>query len=175
MIKNTSVSTSKKTAFMLVGNYGVGKSTLIKEPVLDRDGILLKTDDNLWVLGKTIIGADSLSSLSKKDVMEEVVRHTDKNIIITGNYYCQQTDVIKLSESFNVVIIYLKTSFVENVRRIAKRGKTINVSTYNSKLKLHYNMMKKTKHLAKVHVIDNDREFFEVKLDITEILQDEQG
>ncbi len=175
MIKNTSVNTNKKTIFMLVGNFGVGKSTLIKEPVLDTDGILLKTDDNMWVLGKTIIGADSLSSLSKKDVIDGLKNHTDKNIIITGNFYCAQKDVVELSVNFKIVIIYLKTSFVENVRRIAMRGKTINVSTYNSKLKLHYNMMKKTKHLAKIHVIDNDRAFSEVKLDITEILQDEQG
>tara|TARA_R110002153_G_scaffold17292_3_gene59993 strand:+ start:4722 stop:5231 length:510 start_codon:yes stop_codon:yes gene_type:complete len=169
------VSTNKKTAFMLVGNYGVGKSTLIKEPVLDRQTILLKTHENIWVLGKTIIGADSLSSMKKEDVINELVKHTDKNIIITGNYYSQQTDVIKLSEGFNVVIIYLKTSFAENVKRIAMRGKTINVSTYNSKLKLHYNMMVKTKHLAKIHVIDNDRAFTEVKQDITKILQDEQN
>jgi len=160
---------------MLVGNYGVGKSTLIKEPVLERQTILLKTHENIWVLGKTIIGADSLSKMKKEQVIIEVAKHTDKNIIIAGNYYCQQTDVIKLSEIFNVVIIYLKTCFEENVKRIAMRGKTINVTTYNKKLKLHYNMMVKTKHLAKVHVIDNDRSFTEVKKDITKILQDEQG
>lgn len=165
----------RNTAFFIVGNYGVGKSTLIKSKVISKQGIFLEVSENLYVLGKSIAGADSLSSTKKVDVMNDVVKNNDKNIIITGNYYAQIKDIEQLQPYYNCVIIYLKTSFKENALRIKKRGKQINVKTYNMKLKSHFNLMKKCNHIATIHILDNDRVFQEVKSDLTKIIANEKG
>jgi len=159
--------------FFIVGNYGVGKSTVIKEPIISQEGLFIKIKPNLYVLGTDICGADSLSTYKKAFVMRQVLRNKDKNIIITGNYYTQQTDILQLYGHFNLVLIYLDTSFKENAKRIAYRDKVINIDTYNSKLKLHHALIKKTKGYRKLFVIDNDQPAAEVKKHVFNIINDE--
>jgi dephospho-CoA kinase len=161
----------KNKAIFLVGNYGVGKSTIINEPILKSEGIFLMIKDNLYVLGSSISGADSLSNWSKEKVFEEIIKNKTKNIIITGNYYCQIKDIKLLSSHFNVVLIYLKTSFENNVKRILKRGKLININTYNAKLKSHISMINNTKGYRKLFVIDNNQDIDIVKKEFYKIIE----
>lgn len=161
------------TIFYLVGNYGVGKSSIINEPVLSRQKNLLEIRPNLFVLGEDINGADSLSKQPKEKVIRGLLSNTDKNIIIAGIYYTTIKDIITLSKYYNIVLLYLKTSFEENAKRIAKRGKLINIDTYNSKLKSHISLIKNTKGLRRLFIIDNDRPLDEVKKEIYKIIEDE--
>jgi len=159
----------------LVGNYGVGKSTIINEPILKKEGILLMIRPNLYVLGNSISGADSLSSMLKSNVINIIKSSTDKNIIIAGNYYCQIKDVKELSKYFKVSIVYLETTFENNAKRIAMRGKLINIETYNSKLKSHISLIKNTKGFAKVYIIDNNGPIENVKKEFYKIAEDEKS
>lgn len=169
------MSSDKKTVFFLVGNFGVGKSSIIKRPIKNQQGLLIEVETNVWVLGTQIIGADSLSHMKKDDVWIEVERNTEKNIIVTGNYYSQIVDVQRMNKSFKVVVIYLKTSFQNNAKRIAKRGRKINVDTFNNKQKTHRSLLTKVKNIAKTYIIDNNRELIDVRKDFERILQDEKG
>ena len=167
------MSTSKNKIFFLVGNYGVGKSTIIEEKVIAQTNMLLQIRKNIFVLGNKINGADSLSSYKKEDVINEVKKNTDKNIVIAGNYYCQYVDFVELLPYFNLVLCYLKTNFENNQKRISKRGKTINVATYNNKLKNHISLIKKTNGMRKLYIIDNNKSVQEVKKEFYNIIDKE--
>ncbi len=166
-------SRMKKTIFYLVGNYGVGKSSIIKEPILSKRKNLIEIRNNLFVLGEDINGADSLSSQKKDDVIKQIILNRDKNIIIAGIYYTTIKDIKLLSKYFNIVLFYLKTSFEENAKRIALRGKLINVETYNAKLTSQLSLIKNTKGFRKLFIIENDRPLEEVKAEIYKIIEDE--
>lgn len=157
----------------LVGNYGVGKSSIIKEPIISQQEFLLQIRPNLFVLGDNISGADSLSPYPKNKVLKTILNHRDKNIIIAGIYYTTKKDIIFLSKYFNITLIYLKTSFEENARRIALRGKIINIDTYNSKLQSHYSLIQGTKGHRKLFIIDNDKPLHKVKEEVYQIIEDE--
>jgi len=165
---------SKSKLFFLVGNFGVGKSSIIKEPELGRCGLLIGIRQNLWVLGTHICGADSLRGYKKTDVRASVVLNKDKNIIIAGVFYCAIIDVVIFSEFFDVVVIYLKTSFAKNAKRMANRdGAPISISMYNSRLKNQLSMIKKVKNIAKVYIIDNDKDLIETKKEFFNIVSNE--
>jgi guanylate kinase len=163
------------TMFFLVGNFGVGKSSIVKNEVIaEVDEILLKIKNNLYVAGKKIIGADSLSSVGGKAVVREVLnRHPDKNIILTGVYYYQLVDLKAFYKNFNIVVIYLKTSFEQNNIRVAKRGRVINIDTYNAKLKSHQSFLKSSAKYGKVIFLDNNRPLEEVRNDFYNIIKKE--
>lgn len=162
-------------AFFIVGNFGVGKSTSIEYPVIETDDIFLKINENLFVVGIHIRGADSLCIYKKEDVMKKILQNKDKNLIIVGNYYCQIKDFLLLKNHFNLHLIYLNTTFEKNAHRIAKRGKEININTFNEKLKRHISLIRNVKNIAKIHIIDNNRSIEEVKPEILKILKDEKS
>jgi dephospho-CoA kinase len=156
-----------------VGNYGVGKSTVIDNPIISKQSIFLEIQKNVFVLGTDICGADSLSKFKKEDVLKEIVKNIDKNIIIAGNYYSQIVDFVKLKPYFNLVLCYLKTDFQNNLDRISQRGKTINVATYNAKLKNQISLIKKTNGMRKLFIIDNNKSIQEVRNEFYKILNTE--
>ena len=163
----------RKKILMLVGNFGVGKSTLIKNKILDRvDDIFLQISKRWWVLGTNICGADSVSKFDKSEVMKKIERARLEGIIITGNYYCTNKDVERLCKNNDVSIVYLNTSFENNAKRIGQRGGIINPSTYNSKLKAHTNLMRNNKHRDKIRILDNNRGSKIVKSDFEKILNE---
>ena len=100
---------SMKKIVMLVGNFGVGKSTLIANQILDTDDIFLRISKGWWVLGTDICGADSVSKFNKSDVMKKVEAARQKGIIIAGNYYCSNKDVRELAKNNAVHIVYINT------------------------------------------------------------------
>jgi len=164
-----------KTVFFLVGNYGVGKSTIINEPIISKEKLLIEIRDNIFILGTNICGADSLSNYKKDYIINYVKENNDKNIIITGNYYSQIKDIKELSIYFKIILIYLVTSFENNAKRIALRGKNINVDTYNNKLKSHLSLIKQTKGFRKLYILDNNKNIIEVKKDFYNIIKDEKN
>jgi gluconate kinase len=160
-----------KKILMLVGNYGVGKSSLINNKILDtKDELLLQISKRWWVLGTKINGADSVSSFNKQEVMRRIEKARVEGIIIAGNYYCSQTDVKRLARNNEVSIVYLHTNFENNAKRIAQRGGIINPTTYNQKLNAHVNLMKNSKSIAKIKILDNNRGLEQVKKDFNQIL-----
>ena len=163
----------RKKILMLVGNFGVGKSTLINNKILDRvDDIFLQISKRWWVLGANIGGADSLSKFNKSEVIKKIEKARLEGIIITGNYYCSNKDVDILRRNNDVSIVYLNTSFENNAKRIGQRGGIINPNTYNAKLKLHANLMRNNKHKVKIKILDNNRGAIAVKKDFEKILND---
>lgn len=164
---------AKNKAFFLVGNYGCGKSSIINENVTRQDNIFLEIRPNVWVVGKHIRGADSLSESSKENVLKTIIENKDKNVVIVGNYYCQIKDIEILNKHFNVVLVYLKTSFEHNAKRIAERGKLINIDTYNSKLKYHISLISKTNGLRKLYIIDNNQPLKQTKQEFFNIIENE--
>jgi hypothetical protein len=157
-------------AVFLLGNFGVGKSSILDLPVLDKTNILLHVGNNNWVLGKSTIGADSLSGFDKSKVFDFIKQHPDKNIIIAGIYYSQYNDFIKIRQSHKPVAVYLNTSYENNAKRIAKRGKLINPNTYTAKLKTHASLLKKLKGIATRYVLDNNRELEVVKSEFWQLV-----
>ena len=164
-----------KTIFYIVGNYGVGKSTIIKEPILTKEDLFMEIRENVWVLGKEINGADSLSSLDKESVLMRILDNKEKNIIVAGIYYSTIKDIKFFSKHFKVVIIYLNTSFENNAKRIAERGKHINIDTYNSKLRANKSLITSTKGHRKVYIIDNNKPINEVKEEVYKIIDNEKN
>jgi hypothetical protein len=161
-----------KKILMLVGNFGTGKSTLIDNKILDiKDEVLLQISKRWWVLGTTINGADSVSKFNKEDMMKKIEAARVEGIIIAGNYYCSQADVKRLARNNDVSIVYLKTSFANNALRIAKRGNLINPTTYNQKLKSHANLLRASKGLAKIKILDNNRGLKVVRNDFNQLLK----
>lgn len=163
----------KRCIFFIVGNYGVGKSTAIEQPVIREHGILLEIGSNLYVLGTHIRGADSVSHIPKEQVMKIVEQNNDKNIIVTGNYYAQIKDVVSMSKHFRCIIIYMATTYENNAKRIAERGKNINIDTYNSKLSIHLSMIRQTRKYSKVYIVDNNKPKEIVKQEIFKIIHNE--
>jgi dephospho-CoA kinase len=157
----------------LVGNYGVGKSSIIKEPILSQNKNLIQIRPNLYVLGRDICGADSLSSEKKSSVLREIITNRDKNIIIAGIYYTTIKDIKFLSQYFDIVLLYLNTSFEENAKRIALRGKQINIDTYNAKLTSQLSLIKNTKGYRKLFIIDNNKPLDLVKDEVYKIIENE--
>jgi dephospho-CoA kinase len=157
----------------LVGNYGVGKSSIIKEPILSQNKNLIQIKQNLYVLGRDICGADSLSSEKKSSVLREIITNRDKNIIIAGIYYTTIKDIKFLSQYFDIVLLYLNTSFEENAKRIALRGKQINIDTYNAKLTSQLSLIKNTKGYRKLFIIDNNKPLDIVKDEVYKIIENE--
>jgi deoxyadenosine/deoxycytidine kinase len=164
-----------KTIFFLVGNFGVGKSSLVNKEILKSNDIFQMTSDNVWVLGRNATGADTLSIYKKDYVLNKVIKNIDKNIIITGNYYCQIKDFFLLKDYFKLVLIYLDTSFENNSLRIEGRGREININTYYSKLKSHKSLIDKTRGIRKLFILDNDREQKEVQKDFDKIILNEKN
>lgn len=159
-----------KTAIFIVGNYGVGKSSLINKEPLEVDDIFIKTGNNIWVLGTNICGADSLSKYKKIDVRKKVLNNKEKNLLITGNYYCQIVDFKAFKGHFNLVLIYLNTSFENNEERIKKRGRQININTYKTKLKSHKSLMENVRNIAKIYILDNNQSQDEVQKEFNKIV-----
>jgi dephospho-CoA kinase len=157
----------------LVGNYGVGKSSIIKEPIISQNKNLIQIRPNLYVLGRDICGADSLSSEKKSSVLREIITNRDKNIIIAGIYYTTIKDIKFLSQYFDIVLLYLNTSFEENAKRIALRGKQINIDTYNAKLTSQLSLIKNTKGYRKLFIIDNNKPLDIVKDEVYKIIENE--
>jgi dephospho-CoA kinase len=157
----------------LVGNYGVGKSSIIKEPIISQNKNLIQIRPNLYVLGRDICGADSLSSEKKSSVLREIITNRDKNIIIAGIYYTTIKDIKFLSQYFDIVLLYLNTSFEENAKRIALRGKQINIDTYNAKLTSQLSLIKNTKGYRKLFIIDNNKPLDLVKDEVYKIIENE--
>lgn len=162
-------------AFFVVGNFGVGKSTIISDEIISKQDIFLKVGNNTWVVGNNINGMDSLVETKKELVIQKIIKNNDKNLIICGIYYSQLKDIDRLKPYFDIVIIYLKTSFENNVDRILKRGKNINVKTYNEKLKSHLSLLKYARGKAKIYIIDNNREQSETKKDYQKIVYYEKN
>ena len=157
----------------LVGNYGVVKSSIIKEPIISQNKNLIQIRPNLYVLGRDICGADSLSSEKKSSVLREIITNRDKNIIIAGIYYTTIKDIKFLSQYFDIVLLYLNTSFEENAKRIALRGKQINIDTYNAKLTSQLSLIKNTKGYRKLFIIDNNKPLDIVKDEVYKIIENE--
>ena len=156
--------------FFLLGNYGVGKSSIIKKEIIDKQGFYLNVGNNVWVLGEKINGADSLSGIDKNVVYDSFAQNKDKNIIIAGIYYSGQIDVSIAKKTHIPVVIYLNTNYENNSLRIVSRGGLINVATYNSKLKIHYNLLKKLKGNCIRHILNNNRKLDAVKNDFWQIV-----
>ncbi len=155
----------------LVGNFGVGKSTLLDREVISNKGIFQEIEPNLFVLGKTTVGADSLSSMKKQDVINRIINNKDKNIIICGVYYQQLADVQRLKFFFDIVIVYLKTSFENNKKRIESRGRQINKQTFLLKNKSMVSMIKKSQaDCLRIFVIDNNKPKDAVRNEFDKIL-----
>jgi gluconate kinase len=161
----------RKVVFV-VGNYGVGKSSMLHRPILERDDIFLRTSERYWVLGTDICGADSLSMYKKQEVMNKIKEAKQEGLLIAGSRYCQQKDIKELSRDNEVHLVYLKTSYMNNAARIAGRGKHINIDTYNQKLKEHISLMNKCRRYCKIYMIDNNRPLQEVKAEFDNIIQD---
>ena len=77
---------TKNKAFFLVGNYGCGKSSIIKETVTRQESIFLEIRPNVWVVGTQINGADSLSQFAKENVLKTIIENKDKNVIIAVHF-----------------------------------------------------------------------------------------
>jgi gluconate kinase len=150
-------------AIFLCGNFGVGKSSIIDLPVLEKKEYLLHIGSNIWILGKKINGADSISNIDKESVFNYINENADKNIIIAGVYYTKYVDFLRIKKSHVPIIVYLKTSFENNAKRISKRGGIINPKTYIENLKNHLNLMKNLKGIAQRIVIDNNKSLEDVK------------
>lgn len=159
--------------YFIVGNYGVGKSTIINYPIIKKEDIFLEIQNNIYVLGEKIDGADSLSKYKKSDILNKIKLNSTKHIIITGNYYCQYKDFIELVKYFKLHLIYLKTSFENNLKRIQNRDSVINVGTFNAKLKNHISLIKKVQKISKIHLIDNNRDIKTVKEEVLNIIFNE--
>lgn len=161
------------TAFIILGNFGVGKSAVIKYPILETESIFLRIFDNTWVVGKTIHGADSLSKMTKQEVFKIIKQNPHKNLILAGVYYSSIIDVHRLKQTHNVTIIYLDTTYENNAKRIRQRGKSINVKTHITQTSTQISMMKQVKHLARIHIVDNNKTILEVKPLVRKIIQNE--
>lgn len=122
----------KNDVVFVIGNFGVGKSTLIRPWFGTVEGstpyTCLSEYDGWEILGSDI-GADSLSKYKKADVLAGVM-NAGIDLIVAGIYYQKLVDIDRFKETHNIHCIYLKTSKETNMARVAGRGGKWNEDTY---------------------------------------------
>lgn len=163
-----------KHAVFLIGNFGIGKSTLIEPWFGTVPGSTIYTSlseyEGFEILG-TSIGADGLSKYKKADVFSGVLS-AGLNLIIAGVYYQQKIDIDRLKATHIVHCIYLNTSKEENMRRVAGRNGKWNEQTYLNKVgAVRVFMEKCLEEGHTVHEIDNDQLPSQTKQEFNDIMR----
>jgi len=124
------------TVFFVIGNFGVGKSTLIEPWFGTVEGsteyTCLSEYEGIEILGDRV-GADSLSKYKKADVLAEVIP-AGIDLVIAGIYYQKLIDIDRFEKTHKVVCIHLDCPEEVNRERVAQRGGKWNQTTYEGNL-----------------------------------------
>ena len=170
-----------KTLFVLAGNFGVGKSSIVNayehKPV---SGLPFSEVEGLLSLGGKR-GADVLNGLGydKRRVYTEVLPKVEhRDILVHSVFYQNIQDIERYTRTHNVVVISLNTSYKDNGLRILNRSngrKQINRKTYDTYLK-NTDRLKQFCQFKKVpfYDVDNDRPMREVAQSVWAIIRQER-
>lgn len=122
--------------FFIIGNFGVGKSTLIEPWFGTVPGstpyTCLSEYEGVEILGDRV-GADSLSKYKKADVLASVIP-AEIDLIIAGIYYQKLIDIDRFEATHNIHCIHLDVSEEVNRARVAGRGGKWNQTTYEGNI-----------------------------------------
>ena len=132
-----------KRVVFLLGSMGSGKSSLLAmaNPI-KQEGFVLKCQE-FGVLGKTLQGADSLSSHKKEEVINSLKNYNGV-IVAASQYYSKKIDVIRFHNlGYEQICVFLIVSRSEVYRRVLKRGGgSWNEKTYETNLKSNISFYK---------------------------------
>lgn len=124
----------KKHLFLIAGNIGMGKTTACSKYPVTKDNrpspylLPIPAFRNLYALGKTNLGADSLD-VPKQVVFDELQLHTDKHILVHGVMYNMVVDCARFMRTHTVHLIVFKASQATNIVRLRGRNPNFNEST----------------------------------------------
>jgi hypothetical protein len=133
-----------KRVVFLLGAMGSGKSTILamSQPKAKDDYVLKCIEYD--ILGKSVQGADTLSSHKKENVIASL-RDYEGCLVVASIFYSQQIDVTRFDKlGFDQRCIFLNVTRNEVYRRVLKRGGgSWNEKTYTTNLKRNIAFYKK--------------------------------
>jgi len=164
-----------KRVMFIIGNFGIGKSTLIEPWFGNVPGncsmsVLSNYED--WEILGTSIGADGLSKYKKAEVFSEALS-SGLNFIVAGVYYQQKVDIDRFVEAgYDVYCTYLDTPKYINKARVAGRNGKWNENTYQNKVGAVRVFMEKCEAEGHpIYKIDNSRLKKEVREEFDDIME----
>lgn len=125
---------------------GSGKSTILKKAKVISKSKYITHCEEFDILGD-IIGADSLSSYKKNDVIESLKNYKGKKLVIAGEYYSKQLDIDRfLNLGFKIYCVLLSVDREIIYNRILNRGNgQWKENTYATNITNRVNFFKKFK------------------------------
>ncbi len=94
-----------------------------------------------------------------------------EDFIIHSVFYQSHVDVARYSKAHKLTVIFLETSFENNKAYIAKRGKDINLETYEAKVKGIMGLKRECSRLnIDYYEVNNNRPLPEVAEQVWEII-----
>jgi len=125
-----------KRVVFLLGAMGSGKSTILSmaKPVIQHGYVLKCVEYD--ILGKSVQGADTLSSHKKEHVIESLASYSGC-IVVASQFYSKQIDVSRFDKlGFEQLCFFLSVTRNEVYKRVLKRGGGAwNEKTYETNLK----------------------------------------
>lgn len=163
-----SVSKNKiGTIFLIVGNFGVGKTSLVKGSG-KQAGYFYNLQNGFKLFGGSR-GADDIRG--GKKLALEALKNEKGNIIVTGVFYQKQIDIIRYKINHNLNVIFLLTEKKTNRQRQEKRGGKFNERNWAT---MHNAINSLKKFCVKQNVnfieIDNNREIEVVRSELFEYI-----
>lgn len=115
--------------FLVVGSFGVGKTTVCSaypEFTADEYRLRLNAFKNLYIYGFTLRGLDTLQEakrgLTKPQIVEELRKDSDKNLLLHGTFFQYKTDIFNFSQSHELHVIHLDVDLETNLERLRVRN-----------------------------------------------------
>lgn len=150
-----------KKIYLLMGNFGVGKSSIVNfyehKPI--RKMVLSEVQGFLSLGGAR--GADDLikAGYKKPAVFDLLKELSDRDFIIHSCIYQNMQDIDRYTKTHNVEVIFLKTSIQINAERMKMRGKKIDPALWLRFMKYSDKVRQFCQYKrVPFHEIDNDRE-----------------
>ena len=123
-----------RNIFLIIGNFGVGKTAVCKFYPHEKttEPIWTECEGMLMLGGK--LGADSISGMDfKKEfiITKAIPDKKDRDIVIHSVFYSSDIDILRYKKTHNLFVIYLKTSYEENYKRMfSRKGKHLSLDDF---------------------------------------------
>lgn|SRR3990167_8873955 len=160
-----------KNIFLILGNFGVGKTAVCKYCPHEETTEPIWTECNgiLMLGGK--LGADSINGKGfKKEfiINKAIPEKKNRNIIIHSVFYSSNVDIDRYRKTHNLTVIYLKTSYEENFKRMFQRkGKELPLDDFEKFEQGVEKFLFLCKQVGvECKIVDNDRALDEVATEV---------
>ncbi len=162
--------------FAVIGNFGVGKTSVLSYYNHKKTDEPYFTDCEGFLMLGGKHGADSMGKYYPKNYTLDVIlpAKKDRSIVIHSMFYNGVKDLIAYKKTHEPHLIYLKTSFETNVRRMHGRSKNVpDAQDYNAFERSTEKLIFACKNLLDIPVVtvDNNRELSVVAQEVWDYIK----